>query len=1013
MIIGAVLVFGIVSFFGLPIDLMPKIDFPYVTVQAVYPGAGPEEIETSVAKPMEEQLSTVSGLKNVTSYCMEGVAYIVLEFNLGVNADIASIDVKDKLDAIAANLPKDMDKPVISKFDINAQPIINLAVTGPQDPKDLRHIAEKQVKDQIAKIMGVSQITVTGGHEREIQIHLHKKELDGIGQSVNGVAGIIASQTANIPGGHISSEHTEYTVRVLGEFKNMDEISQIRIPVLKTTAGQNTPTVGGEAYVPLSSIADVVDTYKEIREKARYNHENSVGLAIQKNTDANTVALSNKILKEVDRLNTVLPPGVKINIAQDRSLYIKSSVSEMYMNIIIGILLTGAMLFFFLGDWRLMIVATTVIPASVLVTFLGMKLFGFTINIITLMAIGIAIGQLVTDAIIVLESIVRHRDQGMPIKEAAVVGTKEVIIAVIASAFTHSAVFLPMANMQGITGQFFKSLGITLVIAVLSSLVFALTLTPMLASLLLKDKKAAQPGVQQKKNVAEKYLAPITARYIRLLTWSLKHKPVIVLGTILLFFGTMFSMFGSLGKEFMPKSDEGLIQVSLEMPTGASLTQTDNTLDTIETRLQKIPELKSIYTSLGGTGTSTGVNVGSLLIQLKDKKERVRTTDDVANDIRNKITDLPDAKLVVKPTQSGGGHSSTDIQVEITGDKMSEILRLADSVKAKALTVPGLADVDISWKEAKPEIKFIPDRYRMDEYGVNISTLGANLRSAMSGNEAAVYREDNDEYNIRVQLDEFDRQSVSQVEELSVPTQKGIVPMKSLAKVVQEGGAASVDRKNRQRLVMVTANVAQGSVGTKAGELQKLTAQITLQPGYKIFYGGSTEMMQDTFHDLVIALILAILLVYMVLAGSLESLVQPFLIMLTLPLGLIGVVWALFITGKALSMISVMSIIMLIGIVVNNAILLMDYAFQKIRQGRTVRQAIVEACRVKFIAIIMMNLAIVLSSLPQALSAGTFNQPFAITAIGGVLVSTMMTFFVIPVVFDWSVKKQKIKAIEE
>ena len=433
-----------------------------------------------------------------------------------------------------------------------------------------------------------------------------------------------------------------------------------------------------------------------------------------------------------------------------------------------------------------------------------------------------------------------------------------------------------MANMEGIVGQFFKSLGITLVIAVLSSLVFALTLTPMLAALLLKDKKVDANG-KTKGNIAERYLTPITDRYIKVLTWSLQHKAVIILSTVLLFFGTIFSIFGSLGKEFMPKTDEGLIQVALEMPSGASLDETDRTLDTIETRLQKIPEIKSIYSSLGGTGTSTGVNVGSLIIQLKDKKERKRTTDDVSNDIRYRVADLPDAKLIVKPTRSGGGggQSTTDIQVEITGDKMSEILRLADSVQAKALTVQGLADVKYRGKKLRPEVKFIPDRYRMDEYGVNISTMGSNLRSAMSGNEAAVYREDNDEYTVRVQLDEFDRKSISQVEDLSVPTQKGLVSMKSLAKVIQAGGAASVDRKNRQRMVMVTANVAHGSVGTKAGELQKLTAKIQMQPGYKIFYGGSTEMMQDTFRDLLIALILAILLVYMVLAGALESLVQP------------------------------------------------------------------------------------------------------------------------------------------
>lgn len=1001
MIIGSFLVFGIVAFFALPIDLMPKIDFPYVTVQAVYAGAGPDEIETSVAKPMEEQLSTVSGIKNITSYCMEGVVYIILEFNLGIDADIAAIDVKDKLDAIAARLPRDLQRPVIGKFDINAQPILNLAVTGPQDPQELRRIADKQVKEQIAKVLGVAQITVTGGHEREIQVHLHKSELDGIGQSVVTVAGIIAAQTANMPGGHITGDRSEYTVRVVGEFESPDQIASIRIPALKPGGS------GGAAYVPLSTIADVVDTYKEIREKARFNRQNSVGLAIQKNPDANTVALAARILTEIDKVMAALPPGVRISIVQDRSKYIRNSVSEMYVNILIGILLTGVMLFVFLGDWRLMVIVTMVIPSSVLMTFLGMRLFGFSINIITLMAIGIAIGQLVTDAIIVLESIVRHRDQGMPVKEAAVVGTREVIIAVIASAFTHSAVFLPIANMQGITGQFMKALGITLVTAVLSSLLFALTLTPMMAALLLKGK-TNDPNGKRAMNFAERFLVPLTGGYIRILNWSLDHKSLVIAATVLLFFGTLGTIFSALGKEFMPKTDEGIINISLEMPSGASLKETDNALKTIEQRVSGLPELVSVYSALGGSGTNTGVNVGSLIVRLKDKKERSRNTDAVTKQIREMIWDIPDAKLVVKPSGSfGGGRSATDIQVEITGDRMADILALADSVKAKAFTVAGLADIKTSWKAAKPEIRFIPDRQRMDEYGVNIGSLGMNLRSAMSGYEAAVYRQENDEYTIRVLLDEFDRNSLDAVENLSVPTQKGIMPMKALSQVVQAGGAAMIDRKNRQRLVMVTGNVVQGAVGTKAAQLQKLTNTIPLKPGYKIYFGGQQEMMRESFKDLLIAMILAIILVYMVLGGALESLVQPVLIMLTLPLGLIGVLWALLVTGKALSMISVMSIIMLIGVVVNNAILLMDYAHQKLRQGMSVRQAILESCRVKFVAIVMMNLAIVLASLPQALAADTINQPFAITAIGGVMVATIMTFFVIPAAFDGSARKKR------
>ena len=994
MFIVALLIFGVVAFLNLSIDLMPNIEFPYVTVQTVYPGAGPEEIETSVLKPVEEQLATIANIKNITSYGSEGVGFVILEFNMGTNPDLAAIDVKDKVDALLYKLPRDLQKPVIGKFDINSQPIINCAVTGSQDPDELRRIAEKTVKERLVKIPGVAQISVVGGHEREIHINLHKDRLEANNVALSTIIGIVGAQTANFPGGHISSTRKEYTVRIQGEFTNLDDIRNLGIPV----GGRNN-----SATVPLYTLGNVDDSYKEVRENARFNNLNSIGLSIQKRTDANTVAVSKKILSVIDELNKELPGKAHISIAQDRAAFIRSSVKDMYVNIGIGIALTAFMLLLFLGDWRVTIIAALTIPSSIIITFMGMRLFGFTLNMLTLMALAISVGTLVTNAIIVLENIVRHRDEGLPVKVAAEKGANEVALAVIASALTNIAVFLPMANMTGITGQFFKSLGLTIVIATVASLFLSFTFAPILASRLLKPK--IEGSNSHKMISLESFFDRLADFYIVILRGVVRNRAVVLFLTVVLFFGTLFYIGPRLGSEFFPQGDQGLIMITLEMPSGTSLMLTDSTVSIIEKRLGELPELQSVYSSLGGEGTNTGVNYASLIVKLIDAKERICSAKEIVNAFCPQLADIPDAKIIIKETSMmGGGRQEADITVEVTGEDMNEILSIADTVKSLAQTVPGLVDFQISWKTAKPEIKFIPNRPLLDEYGTNVGQMGMAMRYSLTGAEAATYREGSDDYTIRVQYADQDRSTIDDVEQIAIPTQKGMVAAKVLNNVSHEGGAASINRKNRQRLVNVEANVASGAVGSKAATLKKLTDALKLKSGYKINYGGMQEMQNDSFKSLFFTMLLAIALTYMVLAGSIEALGKPILIMMTIPLGLIGVFWALFLSGQNISMISLMSSIMLIGVVVNNAILLVDYADMRRRQGLSSLDALFDAAKVKFSAIIMMNLSIILAMIPQVLSSSTIQVPFAITAVGGVTVSTIMTLFVVPALYSFTGK---------
>ncbi len=995
MVILAFVIFGIVSFTRLPIDLMPDVEFPFVTVQTIYIGAGPEDIETSVIKPLEEQLSTVNELKNITSFCMEGVGFILLEFNMGVDPDIAAIDVKDKVDQILLELPDDLQKPVVGKFDINDQPIVDLALTGPGTPEQLRRMAEDDVKERLLRIGGVATVELSGGREREIHVNLHKERLDALGLSVFQVFPVISSQSASIPAGRVTAGTKEYSVRVQGEFESLDEIRQLRIPLM----------TGGS--VKVSSIADVVDSHKEIRELARFNGENSVGLAILKRPDANTVAVADQVNEELQRLNRSLPPGYRVQVSFDRSQFIEDAVNDTYSAMILGIILTAFVLLLFLLDWKLALIAAVSMPASIVVTFMAMEWFGFSLNIITLMALAISIGVLVANSIVVLENIVRRRATGERIREAADRGTAEVAVAVLASALTNIAVFFPLATMSGITGQIFRALGLTIVAATVVSLFLSFTLTPLMASRLLSARTA---GGGSRRNSAENAFRSLETGYRSLLQGILHNKWAAIAAVLAAFLITLLVVGPRIGMEFFPQSDQGMINLDLEMPSGASLDYTDRALSEIEKRISQLPEVSSVYASVGGSGVESGVNLAQVQISLVDQSERTRSSSRVVNAIRPLLADIPDASIVItEVSMFGGGRGNADIEIEVTGAQMREILHIADSITAKAHQVPGLTDIRTSWKAAKPEIKFLPDRIRLDEYGTNVGQMGGELRFYLTGYDQAVYREGDDEYPIRVQYAPEDRESAEDIENTTVLTKRGGVPVKALAAIEYGAGAATIDRKNRQRLVTVMINVAEGTSGTKAAELKELTDQIPLLPGYKIYYGGQQEMMRESFGALIFAMLLAIVLTYMVLSGILESLLQPFVIMLTLPMGLIGVIWALFLTGNSISMLSLMSVIMLIGIVVNNAILIIDRAHVERREGKTPEEAILEAAQVKLKPILMMNIAIVLAMLPQALGLGSgaeIRAPFAITAIGGVIVSTVLTLTVIPALYVLTAKKQ-------
>ncbi|HEX3019889.1 MAG TPA: efflux RND transporter permease subunit [Chitinispirillaceae bacterium] len=1020
MCILAVSMFGVVGFLRLPIDKMPDMELPYITVQAIYPGAGPDQIELNVVKPIEEQVSTIGGLKHVTSYCMESAAFLVLEFNAEIDADLVSIEVKDKIDQILYSLPDELEKPIISKFNPNDQPIVTLSVTAPVSPDKLRNYVDNQIKDHFSQINGVAKVAVVGGREREIVINLNPEKMSAHNLTIFQVATLIKAQNKTIPGGFVTGKRKEYSVKVSGEYTSLDQIRELQIPVFKQ--------YGAEVQnytVRLKDIATVEDAYKDVREFARFQGKESVQISITKNSDGNVVGIADMILKKVKEITPLLPSGYSIDVIENSSTFIKNTVDDTYSNIISGIVLTALILLLFLFDWRVTIIAAVTMPISLIMAIVGMSWAGFTLNTITLMALTISVGVLVTNSILVIENIVRHCNNGQDVRKASEEGTNEIFMAVLASTLTNLAVFIPIATTTGAIGSVFKSLGLTIVFATVASIFLSFTLTPLMASRMLKPRKADQ--LEKKiRNPLDWFLSWLDRLYENSLDKVLSSKIgqfAVVLSVIIVFWTTMQFLAPKLGSEFQPNMDEGVVAISIELPSGTPIDITQKHVLAVEDMMKNLPDLVSISSSIGGSGTKTGVQYGEVRLQFTPETEREESVFDKINTIRPMLSDIPDAIISVTSAGGfGGGGAEQDMVIEVKGIEMNKLIDLSNQVINIVSQTPGMTDISSSWKGDKPEICIIPDRERLEHYGLSpnlaqsttIQMLGGLVRYNITGDDEAIYRENGEDFPIRIQLDKRSRNTVRDVQTMEILTPKGPVPLEAIADVKYTGGISSITRKDKQRMIQITANKTSGNIGKKTEAIKKQFSALKLESGYSINFAGMQDMQDDSFKQLGTAAFLAIALTFMLLVALLESLSMAFVIMLTIPLGLIGVIWFLFLSNGAISMISLMSIVMLIGIVVNNAILLIDYAQTlRLTKGLSAKEAMTKAGGTKLKAIIMSNIAIIISMIPMALglgSGGSFRAPFAITAIGGVIVSTLFTFYLIPILYIWtapSLKKLK------
>ncbi len=991
-------IFGALAFNKLNLNHMPEVEIPYVTVTTVYPGAGPKEIENLITKKIEDAVSTISEIKRIESYNMDGVAITLLEFKLTKDVNVANQEVKDKVDQILNQLPSDAKKPIVQKIDISSFPIMDLILSGNHaDARTLYELASTKLKDRLSQIKGVADVKISGGEQRVIKIALDNRTVFEDFISLPQMLGIIGSQNIDLPSGTFKISNQEYTVRVKGKFGSVDEIKNLQIP----TAFGNKK---------LNQIANVKDASKEVRRRVIFfdakqgvADSNAVRLSIIKSVDGNEVRVSNAVREVLPEIQASLPEGMSLEIVSDKSDYTRSAVSDTMNNIILGIILTSIILYLFLFNIRSTIIVALSMPASIISTFLLFQWFDMSLNIMSLMGLSVSVGVLVSNSVVVIENIFRHRNMGNGPREAALKGTTEVAVAVIAATLTNVVVFLPIANMSSMVGRFMKELALAAAFSTLFSLFFSFTLTPMLARLIIR--KGKEIGRLAKK--ADEYYRSWDEFYRRLLTKALKNKWIatVIIGVSFLLFVASVVFYGpKIGFDMIPNADNGQIQVTVELPQEYNIDETGKVLKQMENKIKSYPGIVNIITELGKTtDINTGTNLARMDINLVPANERDKKLDYYISSFVKDFSDIPNTRLITVDYKSFASKNGAPMQFFLMGQDLDVLNKLKDKIMNKIKDVPGLINLDQSSRIGKPEITIVPDRTMLAETGITVQEIALTLRASLEGITATKYLEKGEEYDISVTMKESSVDSPEKIGAITIPSRRGTMyRLSQLADIRFAKGYSKILHRDKYEAIQFTGSPAPGiPLGNITSEIDKRLKEIKLPPGYKIKWAGTTEMMKEMISDMSFAFVLALILTYLLLAAILESFVQPIFILLTVPMAIIGVLASLYYAHISFAITSLMAIIMLIGIVVNNAILMLDYTNQLVREKKMdVRDALIEACPTKLKPIIMSTLAIILGMLPLAIGIGSagveLRQPLGVVGVGGLLISTLLTLFVIP-----------------
>ncbi|MED0680075.1 efflux RND transporter permease subunit [Aneurinibacillus thermoaerophilus] len=1015
MLIVALVIFGVISLPMLKVDLYPELKVPVLAVVISDEGAAPAEVEKLVTKPIEEAVGTVSNVKKVESQSSNGASLVIIQFNWGTDMDQAALDVREKIDSVRGVLPKDAGSPRVLKMDPNSAPIITLAMSGPMDVVELNKIAEDVIKSRIERVEGVASLTISGAKEREIQVILNPDMMDAYGLTIDQINQALSARNLSGTAGNVIEGDKDINLKVTGEFNSPEDIAQTPIYL---------PQSAGGGVIQLADIATVTDGYKKVSQKSMVNGQPSIGLQVMKATGANTVKTADLVQKELDKIRPLLPKGVKIETILDTSVFIKDSINTVAGHGIEGSIFAIVILFLFLNSFRSTLVIAIVIPISVIATFSLMYFTGQTINLISLSGLLLGLGSLVDFAVVVIESVYRKRQQGLKPDLAAIIGTKEVGTAVMASALAQICVFLPIVFVEGLPKMLFGPLALTVVFSHIAALFAAITLVPMMSSKLLTEMpKEPEDYIHSSSKspmvLFQKGFYRLSQAYGRLIRWALGHRKTVIFGTIVALVVSIGIFVTPLvGKEFLPSFDEGSLTVNVKLPPGSRLEETENILKKIEKIAASVPEKQLIYTSVGSGGpasASSSSNTGSVELKLVPKEQRTRSTDEVIEEIRDRVKGIPGADITVQATDpGGGGGTGSPIDIAVSGDDLDTLRDLSDTVVELVKGIEGTRNVVSSLDSVNDEIQIKVDSNIASQYGITTGQVLSAVRTAFDGEVATKYRTGDDEIDVRVQFPSHFRDEMNHIDSLMLSTPSGArVSVGQVATITKESVPQKITRSNQTRQVKVTGDVAGRDLGSVIKDINAKLKDLKLPEGYHVTTGGQAEDMADAFSSLSLAILLSIVLVYMVMASQFESLFYPFVIMFSIPPTFIGVVVGLLVTGENLGVMALMGYILLIGIVVNNAIVLIDYVNTLRKEGMQRDEAILVAGPVRLRPIVMTTLATVLAILPLAFGSGEGAEgyaPLAIVVTFGLTFSTLVTLVLIPVVytlFDDMIQKRK------
>ncbi|OAA87279.1 efflux RND transporter permease subunit [Clostridium coskatii] len=1008
MVILFLLGLGIFGYTHLGADLMPSMDIPVISISTSYSGASSEDIRKDVVKPMEDAVAGISGIDRINSTAREGMGQTTIIFKSSANMNTAFLDVQKAVDNAQGRLPKNADKPILFKLDTGAMSALMLSVSGNLSYDELYNEANN-ITEALKKVQGVGNVSLEGIQKKQLIIKLNKSAIEFYGINLNTLTSKLQSDNINMPAGQIKQDKLNQSVRVISKFESVDEVKNLLIP----TSGNST--------VRLGDIADVNLEYPEQDQRIRMNGKNTIGISIQKQSDANVVEVVNNVKKEIAGLKKDMPSNIRLDTAYDSTTFINSSISQIKHTLIEGVITTALVLLIFLKSWRSSLVILVAIPTSLIATFFMMYVMKFTMNIMSLMGLSLCVGTLVDDSIVVLDNIQRHLAMKKDPQSAAIDGRKEIGLASIAITLCDVVVYLPVCFMTGMVGTYFREFGLTIVFASLFSLFVAFTITPMLASRLLKteENRQAKSGMLKSKfkrsifyrilNGISNSMDSITANYKRFLIWCLDHrKRVLAISAVVLVATIALIPIGAIGTELMPTTDESNFSISMSFDSGTSLNEMDKKVKQVENYLHSVSEVSTYYSMVGSSSGSvmmdSSSNSATMYVTLYPKNDRKRSQTEVAKQVRKwGNATLAGTDFSVSESEAGGSGSSKPISIEILGANTDTVTEISNKVEQIVKGISGITDVGNSTNASQSELRVKIDKLAAAQYGVSISDISSTLRTAIQGSSAGTYSTSDDDYDIKVKFHDGDIKTPSDISGIKVLNQSGqSIPISEVASIVRTNSPQSISRKDRQDVATVSANIEGRSLGTISQQIGEKLKSLSVPEGYKIEFGGDQKSMGDSFTSLGEALGVSLILIYMILVVLYESFLTPFIRMISLPCALVGAFGILAITGKTLNMMSLIGLIMLDGLASKNGTLLIDYTNTLIKRGYSLREALIESGERRLRPIMMTSLTMIVGMLPAALSIGEGSElksSMAVLVIGGMIASTIFTPIILPIIY--------------